>query len=320
LPRKEQVEFFSILGKLTKAGYSINESINFLSVLWRKKKYINKIKNDLNKGNDFVLALKNKIDDNYYLQLETSLSFGKFSESLIRISSQIENQVKQINKINQISKYPIFLLGMLICLLIGINVFIKPMISDMSGIKQQENFLFLVPLFITVIFIIIAYFIFINLSKIKQMKLMLLIPFLHGILYSLFNFNFATIISNGLLSGIEISSLSKKLSQNSKKSIQSEISKLFLKGHQSGKKIEDIMHGIGFVDETIIIYFIRGQTKEQIGKDLEQFSKIMYLDFLKKTDAALGLLQPLFFVVIGVIVVFMYLTMLSPMYKMIGNF
>jgi competence protein ComGB len=59
----------------------------------------------------------------------------------------------------------------------------------------------------------------------------------------------------------------------------------------------------------------KGETVEELGKQLTIFSSLIFSRLIKKIEQLLVLVQPILFGIIAVVIVMMYLSIMLPIYQ-----
>lgn len=88
---------------------------------------------------------------------------------------------------------------------------------------------------------------------------------------------------------------------------------------KQGKQIENFINKYSFIPSELTIFINKGQTDQQISKDLLIYSQTMYQRLLRKIDKLINMIQPILFLIIALIILAVYLSILLPMYYGIGE-
>lgn len=325
LRRDKQAQFFTMLGRLIQNGYSINESINFMSTIWLKEKWIKAIKTGLQKGSSFSSVITPYIDDGSVFQISMAQRYGKISDALLVLAKFSENQSKQLKKIKQVIRYPIALVVLLICLMLGIVFYIYPMMSNIVDVKDSilnnEHLKWSVGVGTIGLFVlgIVGPIFLWRIPRIQALRVMMKIPLVGPIVSNVVNYQFSFQLGMLLSSGLEIGDLVNQVLSGEDKGIRYEIAKKIYKEKEQGSPIDVSLSRLHLIDPIIILFFQQGKEKSYVARDLLQFSKITYEDLLKNVNRVINLIQPIIFIFVGACVVLMYIALLSPMYKTIGG-
>ena len=86
----------------------------------------------------------------------------------------------------------------------------------------------------------------------------------------------------------------------------------------SGDSLEFIIGSREYFESELAVVIYHGQTNGEIARELYDYSQYAMQRLEDKIGKILLVIQPLLFFSIGLIVIFMYLAMLLPMFKMIN--
>jgi competence protein ComGB len=324
LPNEQQANFFKILGRLLQSGYSINESVDFLKTIWTDKTWLAEIRKELRSGVRFSQAIAKYVDNSFGFQLTISDNFGLLSKTLISLSDIAENQLRQNQKIKQVLKYPTIILIFIAAVFLGVIFVVYPMMKETMDI--QSTFIDS-PGFWTVLFagsgvtilLLLSFAIYLRkLSALTRTKFLIKLPIVGPIIKQLVNYQFARMYGDLLGAGLEIKHIVQASSSIEATSLQSEMASFLKKQNLSGISFAQSLKEIEIIDESIQLFFQQGNDKNRVSKDLTNYSQIIYADFVKSVDKVVNLIQPVSFILVALVVVFVYAILLLPMYQNIN--
>ncbi len=141
-----------------------------------------------------------------------------------------------------------------------------------------------------------------------------------GSLYRQYNCYYLT-FNLGLLieSGLEFQQICGLLEHFEEKSLLYHLGRAFSERLARGEKLTQIMEHYPFIPPELALFFQKGRSKEEIGKDLLAYSKLAYQKLLEKSDHLLAWVQPLLFMVIAIVIICTYLALLLPLYSSLGG-
>ncbi|AZZ61734.1 type II secretion system protein F [Oenococcus sp. UCMA 16435] len=325
MPRRQQVKFLSLLGQLIQSGYSINQATKFIQQISHDNVWIKDLNLDLAKGKNFALAIKPYLNSSLNFQIGMANRYGNLEKILLQLADFSEKCLKQENKIKQILRYPIVLVILLIGIAIAVKIFLLPILSswsDQQPIDPVDEYFW--PKVFGIMLLILLFFFyrwksFKKISKLRQLAFYTKIPLFGKTLNHLINYQFSLQLSMLTASGLQISQIAKDITKNHGRSIESDFAAKLVEMLESGQSFSDYFHELSFLDPTINIYFQQGADKELLNRNLQIYSKISYEKFLTSVDHLIGLIQPLSFVIVGMGIVLLYLSMLMPMYQTLGG-
>nr|WP_243114807.1 type II secretion system F family protein [Oenococcus oeni] len=325
LPRRQQVEFLSLLGQLIQSGYSINQATNFIQQISRESSWVKDLNLELAKGKNFAFAIKPYLNNSLNFQIGMADRYGNLEKILLQLADFSEKCLKQENKIKQILRYPLVLVFLLIGIAVAVKIFLLPILSSWSNQQRvdfvDEYFWFKVlgVVLMTLLFLFYRWQSFKKMSKLKQLAFYTKIPLFGKTLNHLINYQFSLQLSMLTASGLQISQIAKDISKNNSHSVESDFAEKLVEMLEDGHSFSDYFHELSFLDPTINIYFQQGANKELLNRNLKIYSKISYEKFLTSVDRLISLIQPLSFAIVGIGIVLLYLSMLMPMYQTLGG-
>lgn len=125
----------------------------------------------------------------------------------------------------------------------------------------------------------------------------------------------------GLLieSGLEFQQICRLLEQFEEKSLLYHLGHAFSRRLARGENLAQILGYYPFISPELALFFQKGRSKEEIGKDLLAYSKLAYQKLLEKTNQLLAWIQLLLFMVIAIVIICTYLALLLPLYSSLGG-
>lgn len=325
LPDAKQSQFFDLIGRLINTGYSINESVRFINNLWRKDKWVDDVSRSLSKGINFAQSVEKFVDSSFNFQLSMAVKYGTLTQTLNAVAKFSENKLKQKNKIKQTMKYPVVLLVLLMIAFFVILIVLIPMMKKSIDVGETlvDKSIFKISVIALPAFIVVIlslFYIFMkSLTPLRRMEFLIKIPIIGKPIRILANYQFAFQFGLLIQSGLEVTDILNDISQIKVESVETQLAKNIAKEQKQGRSLVGTLKQISFIDETIVLFFDQGSTKNRIATDLLLYSSLLYEDFIKSIDKILELIQPTIFIVIALLIVFVYLVLLLPMYQNLGG-
>ncbi|WP_257612311.1 type II secretion system F family protein, partial [Oenococcus oeni] len=316
LPRRQQVEFLSLLGQLIQSGYSINQATNFIQQISRESSWVKNLNLELAKGKNFAFAIKPYLNNSLNFQIGMADRYGNLEKILLQLADFSEKCLKQENKIKQILRYPLVLVFLLIGIAVAVKIFLLPILSSWSNQQRvdfvDEYFWFKVlgVVLMTLLFLFYRWQSFKKMSKLKQLAFYTKIPLFGKTLNHLINYQFSLQLLMLTASGLQISQIAKDISKNNSHSVESDFAEKLVEMLEDGHSFSDYFHELSFLDPTINIYFQQGANKELLNRNLKIYSKISYEKFLTSVDRLISLIQPLSFAIVGIGIVLFIISLL----------
>ncbi len=336
-PLKNQVIFMKRLSVLLDQGYSINQALEFLEIqLEDASKGSLKESIQLLKEGDAIYDLFKALE--FHPQVLSYLYFaeqhGDVSFALREGSTILQRKNENQEKLKKLIRYPIFLFLFVTIMFIMIENVLLPQFKTMySSMNSESSFLLQLlfnfsvgaKLFVGVLFIIfvaftIYYYVhYRHLPAGEQADLILKIPFLKTV-WILWNSHFFSVqLSNLLKGGLSIfDALTLFEAQQHSRFFHEEGSKiknLLL----TGSRLDTIIEERPYYEKELAHIIFHGQTNGNLEKELYHYSQYVVQRIEDKTSIILSVLQPCLLSFIGILIVFMYIAMLLPMFNLIQS-
>ncbi|OAS85091.1 competence type IV pilus assembly protein ComGB [Metabacillus litoralis] len=334
---KDQAMLLKRLSSMLEKGYTLNEALNFL--------YVNE---NGSKQGDLLACLEQLSSGHSFRKALTSLHFHRdvisylyFAEQhgdmefALRESSEIlQKKMTHLEKLSKILRYPLFLIITVIMILSIVQSVITPQFQqlyDSMNIEASFFSVFLLFVFsvlkwtgfagLTLTIVILLYYLLIYKKKPidEQMKTLIKIPIVKNTFIMFHSYFFALQLSNLLRGGMStFESLKIFESQNILPFYRVEASHL-IERLKSGAKLNQIIENRGFYEKELALVILHGQANGQLARELYMYSQFVIEKLEQKIVKAMTIIQPTIYAFVGIVVLFVYLSMLLPMYKMMEN-
>ncbi len=334
---KEQTIILQRLSALLDKGYTLNEAINFihLNESGFKKADLSKCLLQLSSGNSLRAALDNihfhrdVISYLYFAEQHGDLEFA-----LRECGNILQKKITQLDKLAKLLRYPLFLLLTVGIILIIVHFLIAPQFDQLyKSMSIETSFFshFLVMafsvlkwtgyLFVVVLIGILSYYYFVLRKKRieEQMTLLIKIPFVRRLFMILHSYFFALQLSNLLRGGMStFESLKVFESQDLLPFFKVEGAHLITR-LSAGEQLHTIIEERGFYEKELSLVILHGQANGQLSRELYTYSQLIIEKLEQSLIKVMTMIQPAIYGFVGIIVLFVYLSMLLPMYKMMEN-
>jgi competence protein ComGB len=88
---------------------------------------------------------------------------------------------------------------------------------------------------------------------------------------------------------------------------------------KTGVQFHQIIEERGFYEKELSLVILHGQANGQLSRELYMYSQLVIEKLENKIVKAMTIIQPAIYAFVGIVVLFVYLSMLLPMYKMMEN-
>jgi general secretion pathway protein F/type IV pilus assembly protein PilC len=325
------------------SGITLIGSMNLLKQRYKNNKtlftFFETVKTYLDEGKRFHDALESqkviKLPNFYKQSIKVSENGGLLESVLMELSIFLKEQDRIKKQVSSAMAYPLFILTVSVFMVGFMLSFIVPKITSIFTQIDQElptstkivialgdffsqNYLLLL--------LGIVFFIFIFVYSLKKSekfkyafdKFLLKLPFFSKLIESSELARFSYMNSILIKSGVPIVqaiNLSANILKNSV------IKKVFVEASQSvveGKKLSSLLmqNKIYKIDESFIHSIAIGEDTSRLSEILNNLAKLYNESNRDKTNLLLSLLEPVFMLVVGVIIGFIVIAMLLPIFSM----
>ncbi|MDD2225435.1 MAG: type II secretion system F family protein, partial [Candidatus Shapirobacteria bacterium] len=329
---------------MIKAGISLPDALGSLSNQSKStevKKILTQIKNKIDNGSSFTNALNfypNNFDQLYIGIVKVGESTGNLDKSLSYLADQMGKNYALFKKIKGALMYPALILFATISLITFISLFILPKLVDffaafdaklpattvilmsLASFMKNYGILFFSSIFVVIFMIFLLFKIpSIRLWKDRQI---LYLPFIGRLLIerevSTFARNLATLIKSGLPIFESLKICGPSQSNFAYKKTINDLSNNLEKGSSISEFLNKPSCRLLFpslVSDMLAVGEKTGSTDQSLDY-ISQF----YEDDIEETAANLTtILEPALLLIIGLVVAFVALAIISPIYQLTGS-
>ncbi|MEH7390448.1 competence type IV pilus assembly protein ComGB [Bacillus sp. JJ1503] len=332
---QEQSHFLKRTGELLSRGYPLSEAIE--SILFqlprRKKKEVGECLSDLREGYPFYQILS-KLQFNRHLigYVYFAEQHGGLAQAFQEGSEMMLKRDRDLEKLKKLLVYPVLLIFITLMLFIFVDYMILPRFSSLfSSMKLKPNFFMkavsffgnIMPFFfVFCIFfcaVLLGYYLlqFRKNSQVRQKSKLVSIPLMGPFLKLFYSHYFSIQISYLLSGGLSIHEALRMFKKNEKQPLYQELGADIIDNLRKGERLEDILMGYSFLEAELPHIIRHGQKNGKLDQELAFFSKHCLTVIEERSEKLLKTIQPILYSVIGVMIVFMYLAVLLPMFHLL---
>lgn len=311
------------MGDLLKVGFSVKQALSFsMTLMPQYSEIFRDIDNKMASGKLFANSVRGYVGQDIYYQLLIAEQHGDLRECISQLGRFLTVNVQQKNKLNGLLQYPIILLGLLVILLCALKIFVFPELSQWQNDQSIDTgklaFLpWMIGGFVTGILLIVIVLIYkwSKTSTMNKVTLLCQLPVIGKMYRQYYGYylvtNFALLLENGM----GINEICHTFAQFDHKSLLRQLSYQLDLILNNGEEPAKIIHRYPYLPQELIIFLNKGETVENIGKQLTVFSKLLFERLIKSIEQLLVLVQPILFGIIAVVIVAMYLSIMLPIYQ-----
>lgn len=334
---EEQAKFLQMTGELLERGYPLAEALH--SVLHHLPPQHHA---SVTEG---VLSLK---QGERFSQLLQKLSFhsdligyaffaeqhGNLAEAFLAGSAMMKKRVHDSARLQKVLAYPLFLIVTTLFLFFFMQKFLLPRFSSLyQSMNAEENIFTLIvsassfffPLFLSFLMVILSFFIlyyflrFRSLPPIEQKRRLMKIPFASLFFRLYFTHYFTIQLSYLLGGGLSVNESLSLFEENFQQPFYSELGREMRRELRMGEKFEDIVRQYPFFEKELAMIIHHGEKNGKLDTELSFYSQYCLKRLEDKMEKTMRKIQPLLFIIIGLMIVSMYLSVLMPMFQLLNE-
>lgn len=338
----EKISFAQHLAIMLKTGVPIIEAIEILgseAISYDFTQTVKKLRSELEKGKSISSILeKEKLFSSPHLAvLKAGETSGKISEALRRIGADLKRDYQMNKKIKGAMAYPLIITLTLLFVSFFIIVFVLPKVGE---VFRQMNLKTPLPLRILLIIgnlvsknlmlfilslgaLIIGFFFFFRLTKIGSqfiVGLAVKLPVIKKLIYEISIARFVRSLSSLLSSGVPIGlalEISGRIFTNLQyQKLFTEIGEKIKKGVSLTSAFKDQQKVFGGL---LIKMCSVGERSGKLAEVLEELALFYEAEVAEKLENFSTIIEPILMIIVGLGVGGMILSILGPIYQMMGS-
>lgn len=334
LRERQQLVFLKRLHQLLLDGYPLLSALQ--SLHWDQKM------------SEVVDVIVSKLKVGYFL--DEAFDKAGFHEIIvstlyfIRINGEVINNFEQSiqifdqhilnkQKISQVIRYPFILTAIFFVLIYFIKTSILPsfiQFFQMNASDTESVFLFISIIniivngfFVLVLIIFVCYLssLWLRRKLTTRQKVFLIskTPILKYFIKMKTTFYFANYFGTFLKVGMSFKDILNHMEQQKKLPVISfyalQLSQCLSQGYDISGKINEL----DLLDKQLVEIFYKNINHQSLEQDLRSFANILYDTFQQKLLRMITLIQPVFFVILACFIIFIYATLMWPMFEFIKS-
>lgn len=331
LSKQLQLRFLKRLSRLLKDGYTLIEAFEVIKWDEQLKSTATTII-ELLKGGDTIDQALEKAD--FTPSITSYLYFvresGDIQLSIEKCVSMYESRMEYTKKFQETLRYPSILLVVFMVLIYFVKQSVLPSFMDLfqsnSGSSSIQISILLIDylsIFIISLGVILTVAILVwqfckhKVSIEKQIVVYRSIPIYRKYKKMHTSFLFATHFSSLLKTGMSIKEILNVMTHQQKLPILSYFSTLMTAELTRGVYITNLLAQLPLIDKQLSLIFQKNTDVHALEKDLTVYAALITEDLHRKIMKALTYIQPVFFLLLASFIIFIYITLMWPMFQLI---
>ncbi|GAA5415493.1 hypothetical protein Pryu01_00517 [Paraliobacillus ryukyuensis] len=332
LSSSEQNKFLIRLTRLLEQDYSLIDALNAMKWNATWKEQINHLMGALKRGKSIDDALQQaKFDNKVVSFLYFANAHGNMSKALKQSIQLIEQNNQLWIKFKQAIRYPVVLFLLFISLLYFIKSYVFPAfmqlfastayVSNITLLALQIIQLFFHALIIGTLLIALTSLTWLLMQRHCNVETIITIyqrlPIMRLFAQTYTTFLFTLHLSSLLQSGLSLKRSLTVLTQQSHYQIIRYYSNMLIDHLAGGLSIEHILPSLHLLAPDLETIFFKNNNVEELAKDMRGFADHLLEQMQNKTKKIIAWIQPTFFVMMATSIIFIYMSLLYPMFQLI---
>ncbi|WP_163969989.1 competence type IV pilus assembly protein ComGB [Oceanobacillus halotolerans] len=327
-----QLRFLNRLSRLLGNGYTLLESLEVMK--WDKQLAAT--------ASDIISLLKDGIPINHAFEKvafsKTITSYlylvsidGDIQSSLEKCITMYKQQLDYTTKFQQTIRYPLFLLSTFILLMYFIKQSVLPSFVDLFETSASHSTtltisLLLIDILTTGTFIgigivlltlLVWLFVKQQLPIEKQITIYSRVPFYRNIKRIQTSFQFAIYFSSLLKTGMSIKEILQLIASQNKLPILAYYATLMTEELTKGIHLSSLIQQLPLLEKQLSSIIQKNVDAATLEKDLAIYADWLMEELHQKVSKTISLIQPIFFVILASFIIFIYISLMWPMFQLI---
>jgi type IV pilus assembly protein PilC len=337
ISKKDLAIFSRQLAVLMQSRVPVTQSLKSLAVQTKSpsfKEKILKISQLVEEGSPLsdAFATFSDVFDIFYVSLiKTGEASGKISESLYYLSDHLERDADISSQIKNAMIYPAFVIAVLLIVIPMVVFFVMPQLVDLLkqtttkppaftqamidfyGFLAGYGWILLVGFFFLILFII--YYFTTEEGKKRYDEWSLKVPFIGGFLKKTFLVRFAENISTLIGAGLSINNALKITKDTVGNSVYKKILTETEERVSQGEKISSVLVKYPDYAPPFVVQMIQvGEETGTLDKNLMEIVNFYNKEIKRAIETFTAMLEPVLIIFLGIVVAFLAISVIEPLY------
>ncbi|SES83396.1 competence-related pilin export protein ComGB [Oceanobacillus limi] len=334
IPSELQLRFLHRLTRSLNNGYPLLEALETIKWDHTLHDIADQMMHELKEGVNLDQTFSNAgFHPTISAYLYFSRTNGNLQLNLTKCKEMFAKRIGYLKKFQQTIRYPLILIVIFITLLFFIRSYILPQFfylfqSNPEALKSIEVTMIIIN-YLSSLFILTILLTFVMLlfwrygrkmvSIETQIKLYNAIPIYNRLLRMQTSYLFATHLSSLLKTGLPLKEIFYLLSQQHKLPILSYYASQLVKELTKGIHIVKALEKFTLFEHNLTNIFQRNTDMDALEKDLYHYADLLTDDLHQKVVKLFTYVQPIILIVIGSLIVYIYMSLMWPMFQLLNT-
>ncbi|MDO4680437.1 MAG: competence type IV pilus assembly protein ComGB [Aerococcus sp.] len=330
----EQCKVLLTVSELLNEGFSLPDTMDFLMAIYPKHKTtFEAMQEELAAGEAFYQCVRHlRVTPTIQYQLKVAELWGDFEAGLRHVSIYLQQQAEHRRKLKQTLTYPLFLCVLVLGLLFGLRYFLLPQLQRMSS--NTAPFVFLSFLFWSLEHLPLLLLGFVALigigillfreyqtrtSPLYWRQQLVKIPVIGSMLRLYYTYYFAYEFSQLFHLGYSVQQITSEFKQQTEVVFLQEFGHYLSEQYEQGQAFTESLGAVELFTPEFPAIVLQGEHVNALAVKMRLYSERCYSALTERMYRMIHWIENGLFVCIALIVVFVYLLLMLPMFSMIGG-
>ncbi|MBM5610490.1 type II secretion system F family protein [Listeria seeligeri] len=333
---KADGEFLIRTASLLDKGFSLEATISYLSITSPKNhERYEKIIASLALGNSFAYSLQqNGFPEFICSQLHYASSHGFFIQTISETGMHMQRKAEEHNALKKTFQYPLVLFSTVIIVFFLLRIFLLPKFELLFSQLSSDgalgtNFTYFLLEQVPIILGVILLTLFLSISFLikKQNKknayqrayFYCRIPYIRQFSQIHYSQIFSREMGYLLKSGLSISHIMQVFKSNDSPPFFQAIAKQIIPSLVQGLPLTEAITPMPIFEKELYYIVVHGEKNGNLAEELLFYYNLCHQKALMKTEKLFSFIQPVVFIIIGILIISIYLSILYPMFSMVNQ-
>lgn len=331
---KEKGLFLKRVGDLLNEGYSIKNTLHFISKFEKEmiKAWIMSIQDGMLNGSSFheelaKVGFSSKVCSQIYLASQ----YGDYGKAISHCGEQLLEQEEMKKKVRSLLSYPIILLLFLFGMLMVMRFLILPTMATLFSSNSMSEtiysnylvlFIYYSPQIILTVLLGSCFLIIRLIKKIEHLSsIEKIVYFMRWSILKKYIKNYWThflFLEWGQLlkNGVSFQELVSIMSGEDASRMLQETGQILTLEMSQGKSIKEALEGLPFFKEEALLVISHGENLGQLSTEMLTYSSYCEQELLDQVEKLLQKIQPAIFIFIALMIIAIYASMILPIFSL----
>lgn len=335
--KKHDAHFLIKLSELLSSGFTMQQALSFLvqqyDILPQKLK--DSLLTEIMKGHSLSQILKQLgYSKSIIMQVSFAEIHGEIIQNLYESGEYLKMRRKTKSKIIKAIQYPLVLISIFIIMLILLNFTVIPQFNELYSAMQADKSLLVMILTLVLnylphvvlicvsclcLFILLMVLIYKQKKTTRAVNTLLKIPLISTYFRYYVTYRFSREFGYFLINGLEVKEILLLFKTQTINRFLSHVASTIEEELLTGSSLASAIEKMKLLDKRLAVFVNQGEYNSNVGKELIIYSEYTLDNILIKIEALTQKIQPIIFLILGLLIICLYLVIVMPIFNMLST-